>query len=284
MHEAKPSRTALRVASRRAVHQLVDRPVVFEDPLAVRILGSEAHYIHDGISDRQKIVGRPFRAFMAVRSRYAEDELAKARDKGARQYVVLGAGLDTYAYRNPHPDLRVFEVDHPATQEWKRSMLRQAGIPVPSTLSFAPVDFERQTLRAGLGQAGFRADQAAFFSWLGVVMYLTNQAFEETLRFIAALPSPSAVVFDYAVARSTLSWKERFALDKLSARVAAAGEPFRLFFEPAELIRRLHELGFPEIEDFGAPELNAHYFTGRSDGLKVRGNLGRLLRAGVAGK
>ena len=276
MHEAKPSRTALRVASRRAVHQLVDRPLVFEDPLAVRILGED--YVREGISKRQQINARPFRAFMAVRSRFAEDELAKAHSAGIRQYVVLGAGLDTFAYRNPFSDLQVFEVDHPATQAWKRIRLREASIPIPPSLSFAPVNFERQTLTAGLEEAGFRASEPAFFSWLGVVPYLTERAFEDTLRFIASLPAPSAVVFDYAVARAALSWRERFALDKLSARVALAGEPFQLFFEPRQIIARLHELGFQEVEDLGAADLNSRYFADRGDGLKVKGNLGRLIR------
>jgi methyltransferase (TIGR00027 family) len=281
MHHAKPSRTALRVATRRAVHQIVDRPLVFEDPFAVPILGTDAAYITEALSRRQQITARPFRAFMAVRSRCAEDELARSYASGVRQYVVLGAGLDTFAYRNPHPDLRVFEVDHPATQEWKRSQLQSASIPIPATLAFAPVDFERQKLSERLADAGFVATSPAFFSWLGVTPYLTDRAFAETIAFIASLPAPSGVVFDYTVARSTLNWMERIALDKLAARVEAAGEPFRLFFDPAGLVKRMREAGFREVQDLGSMELNVRYFAGRSDGLKVRGNLGRLLCARV---
>jgi len=116
MHEAKPSRTALRVAIRRASHQILDRPLVFADPLALRIIGSEQASKLE--TDRDNTASRSLRAWMAVRSRYAEDQLTHAIREGVEQYVVLGAGLDTFAYRNPHAGLRVFEVDHPATQQW----------------------------------------------------------------------------------------------------------------------------------------------------------------------
>ena len=141
------------------------------------------------------------------------------------------------------------------------------------------MDFERETLSARLERAGFRMDQPAFFSWLGVVPYLSERAFEDTLNFIAAMPKPSGVVFDYAVARSALNWRERLVLDALAARVAAAGEPFRLFFEPDKLAAQLRALGFSHIEDLGSEELNTRYFSGRSDGLQLKGNLGRLLYA-----
>jgi methyltransferase (TIGR00027 family) len=115
---------------------------------------------------------------LAARSRYAEDELHTAIKRGIQQYVVLGAGLDTFAYRNPYPQdvLHVFEVDHPATQIWKRTRLEEAGITIPRTLTFTPVDFEIQTLEDGLRRAGFDTSKAAFFSWLGVTMYLTSSA------------------------------------------------------------------------------------------------------------
>src|ERR1700739_4179663 len=136
---AQPSRTAWAVALRRAAHQARDEPRVFEDPLALRITGGEWR----PRSGEPETVSRMFRAFMAARSRYAEDELARAVEAGTRQYVVLGAGLDTFAYRNPHAGLRVFEIDHPATQEWKKQLLGDAGIAVPETANFVPLDFER---------------------------------------------------------------------------------------------------------------------------------------------
>jgi len=266
------------VAVRRAAHQLFDRPLILDDHLAIRIIGSE-EAIKLSSSEQDDAAARGMRAFMAVRSRFAEDELAAAVARGTKQYVVFGAGLDTFAFRNPHAGLRVFEVDHPATQQGKRELLQTAGIEIPEETVFVPVDFERETLSTGLERNGFRMDARAFFSWLGVVPYLSEQAFEDTLSFIAALPKPSGVVFDYGVARSALNWRERFMLDALAARVAAAGEPFRLFFEPEHLAAKLKEMGFSHIEDLGADEINRRYFSGRTDGLQLKSNLGRLLSA-----
>src|SRR5271168_1087136 len=176
MQEGKFSRTARRVAIRRAAHQLLDHPRVLDDPLALRIIGLEAAEELRTNPKEHHAFARAFRAFMAARSRYAEDELARAVAHGVRQYVVLGAGLDTFAYRNPHAGLRVFEVDHPATQAWKREQLQAGEIAIPASLTFVPIDFERQTLAAGLDQAGFDTRAAAFFSWLGVTPYLTREA------------------------------------------------------------------------------------------------------------
>jgi methyltransferase (TIGR00027 family) len=284
MQEGKPSRTAHRVALRRAAHQLVDDPLIFQDPLALSIVGSDAAAkLKAEISAEQRRVPRALRAFLVVRSRYAEDQLAAAIEQGVRQYVVLGAGLDTFAYRNPYAgkSLRVFEIDHPATQSWKRSLLLAAGTQVPPELTFVPVDFEKQTLREGLQTSNFSWGEPAFFSWLGVTPYLTREAFMDTLHFVRAMPPRSGVVFDYSVARSELNWFEKLALDALARRVAAGGEPFRLFFEPRSLVGELEALGFGAIEDLGPRELNARYFDGRRDGLRVSGGLGHLLSARV---
>lgn len=277
MNEGRPSRTAQRVAVRRAAHQLLDRPLVFEDPFALKIIGPEAAAATLVKADGR--VSNSFRAFMAVRSRYSEDELVNARARGVRQYVVLGAGLDTFAWRNPWLDLRVFEVDFPATQRWKRQRLANVGMEMPPTLTFAPVDFESQTLSDGLRAAGFEADQPAYFSWLGVTMYLTREAFQSTVAFIGALPSGGGVTFDYAVDRSELGLFEKLALDRLESKVAAMGEPFQLFFRPAELRAAMALRGFTDIEDLGSNELNARYLSGRADGLKLRGGIGRFMRA-----
>jgi methyltransferase (TIGR00027 family) len=275
MNEGRPSRTAQRVAVRRAAHQLLDRPLVFEDPYALKIIGPDAAAATLAKADGR--VSSSFRAFMAVRSRYSEDELAAAVARGVRQYVVLGAGLDTFAWRNPWPDLHVFEVDFPATQHWKRQRLANVGMDVPSTLTFAPVDFESQTLADGLRAAGFRTDRPAYFSWLGVTMYLTREAFESTVSFIGALPARSGVAFDYAMERSELSLFEKLALDHLGRKVAAVGEPFQLFFRPAELAATVRRFGFHGIEDVGSDDLNVRYLAGRADGLKLRGGIGRLI-------
>ena len=279
MQTGRASKTALRVAIRRAAHQLIDQPRVLEDPIAVKLLGSG--FPRDMERAMHK-VARDFRAFMAARSRYVEDRLAEAVANGVTQYVVLGAGLDTFAYRNPFPSLRVFEVDFPATQEWKRGMLQEAGIALPANLTFVPLDFEHKALAAGLAEAGFDDRKAAFFGWLGVVPYLTLDAFRATLSAVAALPVGTAVGFDYALAPETLSKPGRTAFDALAGRVAAAGEPFQLFFTPKTMETELLRAGFRRFEQVGSDELNELYFKERADGLKLSAvKLGKLVIAWV---
>jgi methyltransferase (TIGR00027 family) len=182
MQAAIPSRTALRVALRRAAHQIHDaKPLVFDDPLAVRILGKE---FQEELKRTPDGVKRPFsaglRAFVVGRARLAEDTLAAGvRDSGVRQYLVLGAGLDTFACRNPYSDVRVFEVDHPATQAWKMTMLAGAGIVPLESAKFVAVDFESDSLRARLKAAGFDEAVPTVTAWLGVVPYLTSEGVGE---------------------------------------------------------------------------------------------------------
>ena len=266
METGQASKTALGVAIRRAAHQLADNPPVLDDPIALRLVGEG----YPRLMERAlHPVGRDFRGFMAARSRYAEDRLAEAVACGVTQYVVLGAGLDTFAYRNPFPALRVFEVDFPATQVWKRTMLEQAAIALPSSLVFVALDFEHQTLADGLAQAGLDFQKPAFFGWLGVVPYLTLDAFRATLSVVAQMPAGSAVSFDYAVDPETLSPIGRVAFDRLAERVAAAGEPFRLFFTPETLNRELEHVGFHRVEQVDSVRLNDLYFNNRADGLKL---------------
>jgi methyltransferase (TIGR00027 family) len=279
MKTGKASRTALRVAIRRAAHQVIDHPHILEDPIAVPLLGPG--FARDMERAMHK-VARDFRAFMAARSRYVEDQLAFAVSKGVTQYVVLGAGLDTFAYRNPFATLRVFEVDFPATQEWKRAMLREARIEAPARLTFVPLDFEHKTLAEGLAEAGFDDEKSGFFGWLGVVPYLTLDAFRATLATVAQLPPESGVSFDYAFSPETLSPKRRMVFEALSERVAAAGEPFRLFFRPEEMESELHSAGFQHIEQVDSKRLNEIYFKDRADGLKLSDSrLGMLATAWV---
>jgi methyltransferase (TIGR00027 family) len=271
--DSRASLTAQRVAVRRAAHQVLDYPKVLDDPIAIPIAGRE------NLAANDSTISRSMRAFMVARSRYAEDKLAAAAANGVQQYVVLGAGLDTFAYRNPFQQVRVFEVDHPATQAWKRERLEAAGIAIPAELAFVAVDFEKQTLTTELAGWGFRTSEPAFFSWLGVTPYLTREAFEGTARFIAAMPAGSGVAFDFAVERSSLGMMERLALDELSRRVASAGEPFQLFFNPEALAEDLKRMGFSQVERLDSGEINARYFANRSDKLRVRGGLGQLLSA-----
>jgi methyltransferase (TIGR00027 family) len=266
MQTGRASKTALGVAIRRAAHQLMDHPPVLDDPIAVRLVGSAHPRQMERASHR---VARDFRAFMAVRSRYVEDQLAEAVAQGVSQYVVLGAGLDTFAYRNPFPTLHVFEVDFPATQQWKQSMLAEAQIALPANLTFVPLDFEHHTLAGELAEAGFNLQAPAFFGWLGVVPYLTIAAFRATLSTIAQLPQGSAVGFDYGLSPQTLSPVGRTAFDALAARVAAAGEPFQLFFTPESMEAELRNAGFHRIEQLDYEQLNQRYFNNRADGLKL---------------
>jgi len=280
MRENRPSATAQRVAIRRAAHQILDQPKVLDDPIALRIIGAESasELRADPQSLERTPLARYLRAFMAVRSRFAEDELAHAVERGACQYVVLGAGLDTFAYRNPYPALRVFEVDHPVTQAWKRERLGEAEIPIPSALTFAPVNFENQTLPEGLRQSGFNFEEPTFFSWLGVTPYLTQDAITATLQFVAARPAGSGIVFDYAISPSLLSRSELWVFDALAKRVAAAGEPFQTFFDPPALTVDLRAKGFVQVEDLDGKTLNARYFQDRKDGLRV-GSLAHMMAA-----
>jgi methyltransferase (TIGR00027 family) len=279
MKTGRASKTALRVAIRRAAHQIVEQPRILDDPIAVPLLGPGFARDMERASHR---VGRDFRAFMAARSRYAEDRLAEAVANGVTQYVILGAGLDTFAYRNPFPALRVFEVDFPATQAWKRAMLAEAGITSPENLTFVPLDFERKALAEGLAEAGLDAGRPAYFSWLGVVPYLTLDAVRATLSAIAQLPTGSAVSFDYALAPETLSPVGRKAFDALGGRVAAAGEPFQLFFTPETMETELRRAGFHRIEQLDSDHLNELYFKNRADGLKLSAvKLGMLVTAWV---
>jgi methyltransferase (TIGR00027 family) len=245
---------------------LVDHPCVLNDPIALRLVGPGFDRDLERASHE---VARDFRAFMATRSRFVEDQLVAAVASGVTQYVILGAGLDTFAYRNPFASLHVFEVDFPATQEWKRWKLAEAGIAEPANLTFVPLDFEHKALGEGLREAGFDAARAAFFGWLGVVPYLTLEAFRATLHAIAALPAGTAASFDFALSAEMLSPLGKVALAALSVRVAAAGEPFKLFFTPAGLEMELRSAGFSRVEITATKRLNELYFQGRQDGLKL---------------
>ena len=271
MQTGRPSRTALGAATHRAVHQLLDRGYIFTDPLAVRILGRDADAIDRETESEPS--RRRLRMFIAVRARFAEDVLTNAVERGVRQLVVLGAGLDTYAYRSFGERLRIFEVDHPATQTWKRERLAEVEIAVPCTLTFTPVDLESETLADGLGAVGFDAAEPTFFTWLGVVPYLTEEAVFATLRFIANLSGGAHVVFDYRNPSTTYFDQDEHdaAREALAARVASLGEAFKSEFETDELHAKLTALGFREFEDLGPRLIRERYFPNRRGDSRDRG-------------
>jgi methyltransferase (TIGR00027 family) len=279
MEAGTPSRTAFRVALRRALHQVLDRPPVLDDPIAVPLLG--ARFTLD-MKRETHAWARAARAYMAVRSRFAEDQLAWAVAEGVTQYALLGAGLDTFAYRNPFPQLQVFEVDFPATQAWKRSLLAEAAIAPTHAVRYIPVDFEHKTLAEGLREGGLDFSRPAFFGWLGVVPYLTLEAFRSTLETMVQFPKGTGTAFDFALSPETLGWRQRLVFETLSARVARAGEFFRLFFTPESLEAELRRAGFARVDMRNAEQLNRVYFEGRADGMKLpRLELGRMATAWV---
>ena len=259
MIERKPSRTALGAAGYRAAHQILENGAVFSDPHAYAMLGEDADAIIQGLSAAPEHT--PIRLFMAARSRYAEDCLANAVARGVRQAVVLGAGLDTLALRNPHRarGLRVFEVDHPATQMWKLRRLKEAGFVSDESVGFAAVDFERENLAQGLAAVGFSSNEAAFFIWLGVVPYLSRQAIAKTLAEVAANRSPE-LVFDYSEPLESYPPEERAKMAALGAYTAAAGEPWLSHFRPDEISKLLNAHGLTKQEDLGAAEIAIRYF------------------------
>lgn len=276
VRHGEPSRSALTVASLRAVHQLLDEPLVFLDPIALPLLGASAEAaLRDDPFVLNDPMSRGLRGALVARSRFVEDELARCVAAGARQYLLLGAGLDTFAYRNPYGDegLRVYEVDHPGTQRWKQQLLAEAGIGVPPSLSFVPVDFERDDLGGALRQAGFRADQVACVSWMGVTMYLTADAVLRTLGTVAGFAAGSCLCFDYRVPATMLNPVERVVNDVLAQQIAALGEPWLSTFDPAQLQSQLLELGFSSAESATPDDLNVRYFARRKDGLRTGGGV-----------
>jgi methyltransferase (TIGR00027 family) len=270
---AVPKPSALRVAILRAAHQMLDAPLVFADPLAGKILGkAEEESLRSDPSRYNTPRLKGLRASLVVRSRLAEEEWVRSKHRGVRQYVILGAGLDTFAYRNPDQNSsRIFEVDLPATQRWKRECLRTAGIKEPASLTFVPIDFESSTLAEGMERSAFCRTEPAFFSWLGVTMYLEEDAIMNTLRFIASLAPGSGVVFDYGVLPTLLSPVERSGMQFLAARAAEHGERWKSYFDPTSLTEKLRSLDFSEVEDFGPEQLNDRYLAGRADGLRKSG-------------
>jgi methyltransferase (TIGR00027 family) len=284
MEQEKPNFGAVMSAIWRAAHLLWDdQPKIFEDSLALRFSGFESEAaLRTEIDRRHSEIARStgpdfavtwrrsLTALVVMRNRYVEDELEHAVARGVTQYVILGAGLDSFAYRRPDlaKVLRVFEVDHPATQAWKRSRIRDAGIGLPYNLSFVPVDFEKNSLIENLRTNGYQTDAPGLFSWLGVTMYLTPDAVFSTLREITALAPGTEIIFEYSVRKELCDEESQRLLGVVGAGAAARGEPFQSSFEPAKLSEQVSKLGFAEVSDLGPEEARARYFADRTDGLR----------------
>ena len=258
MRDGCASRTALGAAIHRANHQRMEGGFLLRDPLAERIVAGEADQnalLEDDDTDR-----RGLRLFIAARSRFSEDKVAKAfAERGVRQVVVLGAGLDTFAYRHPlGSELRVFEVDHPATQAWKRARLDAAEIAIPPNMAFVPVDFETQRLRPQLEAQGFDPALPAFFMILGVIGYLSLAAIDELLAMLSAF-SGCELTWDYSEPPEGLGPEQQRLHAALVARTAAVGEFYDTLFAPDRMATMLHQAGFDVAEDLDVYDLLARY-------------------------
>jgi methyltransferase (TIGR00027 family) len=268
------SMTMVSAAAWRAAHVALDDPVILDDPFAELLIGDASPYQLDAVRDgTHGTEGLHYRWNMAARARYAEDTLAAQRaSAGVRQYVLLGAGLDTFALRNPFADVTVFEVDTPRSQAWKLERLAQTGITPPEDVRYVACDFEEQDFVDRLLDAGFDAGVPAVAAWLGVSYYLTEEAIRATLERVARWPAGSAIVFDYALAEDRWDDLPGFDADGMRAvlaGVAAAGEPFLSLFDDDELIELCRSCGLDEVELLDDDDMRARFMpdrTGRAPG------------------
>lgn len=270
MEDGQPSFTALTAAAARAAHLVVDRePVIFADALAVPLLGERADELlsyHTRHGTHPVLAGA--RAQVCCRSRYSEDALARAIGRGVTQYVILGAGLDSFGYRSALArEVAVFEVDHPATQEWKRARLAAAGITPPGRLAFVPADLETDSLIARLEGAGFSAARPALVSWLGVTMYLTRAAIDATLAQIAALAPGTELIADYMLPPRLRDETGSSYVEQVMPVAAQHGEPWLTFLGPDQAAALLAGHGFAS-EHVRQRDLIDPALWARGDGLR----------------
>ena len=268
-----PSGTAMLATLARAVHLLWHEPPwVFEDWLAYPLIAPLAEErLAPGVIEMPRDLLDLQVAAIGLRSRLAEDALSEAIARGVRQYVILGAGLDSFAWRRRDllRHLSVYEADHPATQVWKRRRLAHLQVTEPAGLTFVPVDFERDDPLGELQRAGFDATRPTFVSWLAVTPYITGDAVRSTLKLIATLAAGSQVVFTYMVPPETLSGPDRKLAEFQRDRFREMGEPWLSLFHRSDMCALLHDVGFSDIREIGPDDDGAHsYFDHRSDGLR----------------
>ncbi|MFL6247444.1 MAG: class I SAM-dependent methyltransferase [Thermoanaerobaculia bacterium] len=275
-----PDDTAVRVALWRALHVQVDAPPhVFEDEVGLQLAAPD-----EGWRSRPDMseFTRPFRASILARARFIEDLVAEEVNRGVGQYVILGAGLDTFAQRRPElaSRLTVFEIDRPGPQEWKRRRLIELGFGIPSFLRLVPVDFEAgDAWWDRLTAAGFDAERRAVVASTGVSMYLTLEAITATLRQVAALAPGSAFAMSFMLPIELAEPELRPGIERAMAGARANGTPFISFFTPGEMLTLAAEAGFKEVQHVSAATLAERYFAGRSDGLRPPNKAEELLLA-----
>ncbi len=276
----QPEDTAVRVALWRALHVQADPPPhVFQDEIGLRLVAPP-----EGWQKRPDMSAftRPFRASIVARARFIEDLVAEQAGRGARQYVILGAGLDTFAQRRPElaARLRVFEVDQPGPQAWKRRRLVELGLGIPSGLRFVPVDFEAgETWWDRLLAAGFQPREPAVVASTGVSMYLTREANAATLRQLAQLAAGSTLALTFLLPVELAAAEVRPGVERAIEGARANGTPFVSFFTPPEIVALAREAGFRDARHVSAEDLARRYFAGRSDGLRPPANTEEILLA-----
>jgi methyltransferase (TIGR00027 family) len=272
MQPGQASRTLVRPAVRRAAHQLLDVPRIFDDPIAVGLLPEtgEAAVLaaHDEHASQD---AKLMRSLFAFRSRFAEDRLAQAAARGAQQYVIVGAGLDTFPWRQPNyaRTLRIFAADHVATLAWTQVRFWERGLPKPPNLSFVPVDLEERRLSDALVAAGFAPNVPTFVSVLGVLQYLTDAATDALWDFAAALPSGSEIVASFVLPDEELTGDDLVIARRGIDIGAATGEPWLSHNTPEKLTTHLSQLGFATVEHLTPAAAQERYFAGRTDGLRA---------------
>jgi methyltransferase (TIGR00027 family) len=278
---AAPDSTAARVALWRALHVEIDPlPHVFEDEIGRLLLAPDPDWRRRG--DMDPLFTRPFRASIVARARFIEDLVVEQAGRALSQYVILGAGLDSFAQRRPEiaARLRVFEIDQPGAQAWKRQRLLNLGFGVPQWLRFVPVDFEAgESWLDALVTAGFDLSKPAIVVSTGVSMYLTREANAATLRQVAALASGSTFAMTFLLPLELADPEVRPGLQMAEKGARASGTPFLSFFTPPEILQLAREAGFKQASHVSAADLTERYFAGRTDGLRPPDNAEDLLVA-----
>jgi methyltransferase (TIGR00027 family) len=281
--DTAPDSTAARVALWRALHVQIDPPPhVLDDEVGLRLLAPEPDWRGRGDMDPQ--FTRPFRASIVARARYIEDMVAEQAGRGLSQYVILGAGLDSFAQRRPElaSRLKIFEVDRPGPQAWKRRRLAELGFGVPDCLCFVPVDFEaNESWRDGLLAAGFDDSKPAVVVSTGVSMYLSQDANMAALRQVAAFAPGTMLAMTFLLPLELADPGIRPALEMAEKGARASGTPFVSFFSPPEILAMARTAGFGLAEHVSAQALTQRYFAGRADGLRPPANAEELLIAMV---
>jgi methyltransferase (TIGR00027 family) len=267
---AIPDSTAVRVALWRAMHVQVDSPPhVLKDEIGLQLVAPEESW--RSRPDMHPQGTAPFRASIVARARFIEDLVSERVNHGLKQYVMLGAGLDTFAQRRPEvaSKLQVFEIDKPSTQEWKRQRLIEEGYQIPQWLRFVPVDFEScVSWWEQLIGAGFDTKKPAVVTSIGVSMYLTLDAIKDTLRKMANLAPGSKFVMTFMLPLDLVDPKDQPGYQMAIKGAKASGTPFISFFTPKEMLKLASETGFKEVEHLSTASLTPRYFSGRTDGLR----------------